>query len=146
MAWAAFTAAGTGPIHRIRGIMDQHMYKEILEEVFLPFGEKIGGGFIFQQDNDPKHCAKSVKAWMEEVNLPLLEWPSQSPDLNPIEQLWQEVDGEVKRRAPKSLDQLEEVLKQAWSQIPEGKCQRLVESMPRRIQAVIKSKGYPTRY
>ena len=146
MCWAAFTAAGPGPIHRVEGIMEQTQYRNILQNVLLPFGEEVGGGWIFQQDNDPKHTARSVKAWMEEMHLPVMEWPSQSPDLNPIEHLWQAVDKKVKAAAPRNLNDLERVLRQAWSEIPVSRCERLVESMPRRIQAVIASKGFPTRY
>ena len=64
IVWGSFSWCGVGPLHRIQGTMDQHMYKEILENVMLPYAEEnLPLVRKFQQDNDPKHTAKSVKMW-----------------------------------------------------------------------------------
>lgn len=147
MCWASFSARGTGPIHRINGIMDQVKYKNILNDVLLPFADdNLPITWIFQHDNDPKHTAKSVTKFLQDEHIKVLTWPAQSPDLNPIENLWNEVDSVVKSSCPRTLDALEIILKNAWKNISVSKCQKLVASMPSRCQAVIKSKGYPTRY
>ena len=76
----------------------------------------------------------------------MLPWPSQSPDLNPIENLLCVVDKKVKAAAPTNLDQLEKVLEMAWSSIPQEQCQKLINRCKKRCQAVVKSRGYPTKY
>lgn len=83
---------------------------------------------------------------MADQEYTIMKWPSQSPDLNPIEMLWIDVDKEIKRRKPKSKDQLFQVIQEAWDAIPESRCRKLVESMKRRCLEVIKNKGMTTSY
>ena len=92
---------------------------------------------------------KNVKKWMSEKKIILLEdWPSQSPDLNPIEHLWDELGRRLKNRLehPKNLGELEILLKQEWEQIPHEKYLKLVDSIPQRIEECIANNGWPTRY
>ena len=78
----------------------------------------------------------------------LLPWPGQSPDLNPIEHLWDELEHHVrsKQNHPKNLRELELLLQECWSEISHEIYQKLVASMVHQIEAVIKARGYPTRY
>ena len=87
--WGCFTFHGVGDIHRIHGIMDQQVYRQILIHHMRPSAERLfpDGDFIFQQDNDPKYTARSVKEYLGHTGWSVLEWPAQSPDLNPIENL-----------------------------------------------------------
>lgn len=74
-----------------------------------------------------------------------LEWPAQSPDLNPIENLWEEVDRKINRSNATNLEQLWVEIQAAWNAITPERCQTLISSMNRRCQAVIDAKGYPTK-
>ncbi len=87
MLWGWFSAKGTGRLHHIERRMDGAMYPEILANNLLPSVRalKMGRGWVFQHDNDPKHTARATKEWLRKKHFKVLEWPSQSPDLNPIE-------------------------------------------------------------
>uniref|UniRef100_A0AAZ3P2E4 Tc1-like transposase DDE domain-containing protein n=1 Tax=Oncorhynchus tshawytscha TaxID=74940 RepID=A0AAZ3P2E4_ONCTS len=67
---------------------------------------KLGCKWVFQMDNDPKHTSKVVAKWLKDNNVKVLEWPSQSPDLNPIENVWAELKKSVRARRPTNLTRL----------------------------------------
>lgn len=143
MVWGCFSRDIIGPLYRIDGVMDQTLYKNIITNVMLPHAkEKMPRGWIFQQDNDPKHTAKTVKNAFTAKKIRVLEWPSQSPDLNPIEHLWEHLDRQVSGRKPKNKDELFSLLESAWKEISIDVLINLVDSMPDRCKAVLKSKGY----
>ncbi|KAG0975206.1 hypothetical protein G6F28_012988 [Rhizopus arrhizus] len=140
MLWSAITYAGVGWMCKINGNMDKTLYKEILEDEL----ERD-----FPNDNDPKHTSKLVKKYLEQQSYNILEWPAQSPDLNPIENMW----SLLKRRlndyetAPKGMNELYERVTKVWYVLmkPE-ECQKVIETMPKRIKQCIKDKGRWTDY
>lgn len=145
--WGCFSRDGLGPIHEIKGIMFKEDYKAILKDVMLPHAkQEMARGWIFQQDNDPKHTANLVKDFMKSKKIRLLEWPAQSPDLNPIENLWDYVDRQIGDRKPSNAAELMSLIKQAWESISIDYLIKLVDSMPKRCKAVIDANGYATRY
>lgn len=147
MVWGCFSRDGVGPLHRITGIMNQEMYKNICKDIMLPHAkDKMPRGWIYQQDNDPKHTAKSVQEFFKKSKVRVLKWPSQSPDLNPIEHLWEHVDRQMKGIKPSNHADLFSKINEIWDSIPIDVCINLVDSMSRRCQAVLDCKGYPTKY
>ena len=146
--WGCFAAHAVGVLHKVEGILEQHQFNSILENQLLPSTEKLfpDGFYYFQQDNDPKHTSNMNKEWLAD-NIPhLLSWPAQSPDLNPIENLWSILDQRLKTRKVNTEAELLECLIEGWNALEPELLTRLIDSMPRRIEAVLKAKGYATKY
>ena len=151
MVWGCMGWNGVGVLTEVEGNMNAQQYVDILDAGVEESVEKLGldmDTFYFQQDNDPKHTAEHAYNWFMEQTFNVLDWPAQSPDLNPIEHLWNHVKKQLLRhpRKPTSVHDLWDCLVEEWESIPVEVCRNLIESMPRRIEAVIKAKGENTRY
>ncbi len=209
------SSAGVGPLCFLKSTVNAAIYQEILEHFMLPSADKLYGDadFIFQQDLAPAHTAKGTKSWFNDHGVTVLDWPANSPDLNPIEQwfsnlsckhpcpahfvclpyqthliqlisslvetarpelgvfdkgdiqnmqgrgacrtglkttaienLWGIVKRKMRDTRPNNADDLKATVKETWASIPPQQCHKLITSMPRRIEAVIKAKGAPTKY
>ena len=103
---------------------------------------------IFQQDNDSKHTSCAAYKWFKDHGIEVLEWPPQSPDLSPIENLWEYLERRLAayENEPSGMLELWERIEIEWNKIPADICLNLIESMPRRIAAVLKAKGGYTKY
>ncbi len=114
----------------------------------LPSADKLYGDadFIFQQDLAPAHTAKGTKSWFNDHGVTVLDWPANSPDLNPIENLWGIVKRKMRDTRPNNADDLKATVKEPCASIPPQQCHKLITSMPRQIEAVIKAKAAPTKY
>lgn len=148
MVWGCFAASGVGSLVFIEGNMNAKMYIDILRKNLRPSAEKLGisESFLYYQDNDPKHKAHETRMWLL-FNCPkVLETPPQSPDCNPIENLWEYLDRRVRETPISSVPQLKKRLLEEWNKIPTDYLQRLVQSMPRRLEAVLRAKGMHTKY
>lgn len=148
MVWGCFSAAGRGNLAFIPAgkTVNAQMYRSILEER-LERTMLMHRCTIFQQDSAPCHTAGTVKNWLKEKRIRLLNWPGNSPDLNPIENLWQVLKRKVRLHAPSNLQDLYYWIKRVWvKEVSEDVCHKLVTSMPRRIQAVKICKGQMSKY
>jgi len=148
MVWGSFAWSGVGNLVEINGRMDSTMYKSILSANLRSSAEKLGleDGFVFQHDNDPKHTSKLVKAFLAEEGIEILKWPAQSPDINPIEHLWDELDRQIPQIKRKSFQEYKQALHDIWEGICPARLQKLVESIPNRLKAIIDAKGAATKY
>lgn len=148
MLWGCVSANGTGNLVRIEGKLNAAGYQKILEENLRESVRKLGMGrnWTLQQDNDPKHTAKSVQKWLNENKVKVLQWPSQSPDLNIIEALWGDLKQAVHARRPTNLTELEKICHEEWAKIPADRIQRLLINYNKRLHAVIDAKGGNTKY
>ncbi|KAK3560724.1 hypothetical protein QTP86_014723 [Hemibagrus guttatus] len=119
---------GPGNLITVNGTIKKEQYIKILNNNIRQSAEELGLGhqWTFQHYNDPKHTAKVVKKWLTDKNINVLQWPSQSPDLNPIENLWRELKIRVMARRPSNLKELELIAKDEWAKIPVETCKKLM--------------------
>lgn len=150
MIWGCFSYQGVGALSWIDRVkVNGEVYCKILEDTLI---QSIGrlhpdGNYVFQQDNAPCHTAKLVTKWVSNKSIPLItDWPPQSPDLNPIENLWDHVDRELSKLHCTSRAELWKSIKQIWEAIPLRLIKKLVLSIPNRLDSVIENKGGPTKY
>jgi hypothetical protein len=146
MVWGCFGGNSVGDLIKIDGIMKKEQYLEILKNHGVSSGTRIiSRGFVFQEDNDPKHssalCRDFIKKKQNQKAIKIMEWPPQSPDLFPIELLWEELDREVRKHVITSKNNLWAVLQESWDRISEETLNKLINRLPRICKAVIKSKG-----
>src|SRR5581483_1076585 len=145
-AWGGFYAQGKTSIYCFGGIMDADFYIEILKNQLPEVEEMLGNVWRFQQDNDPKHTSRKAKNFLNE-NVPvLIDWPSNSPDINPIENLWELLKRNVEKRKPRNLEDLERYMVEEWEQIPDFVLQNLIDSMTTKFEEVIKLQGERINY
>ncbi len=145
MIWGAMSSAGVGPLCFLKTKVTAPVYQEIFEHFMLPSVDQLfkDADFIFQQDLAPAHTAKSTKSWLNDHGVGVLDWPANSPDLNPIDCI---VKRKLRNKRPKTADELKATVKETWASIPPQQCHKLITSMPRQIETVIKAKGAPTKY
>jgi transposase len=151
MVWGCMGWKGVGYPTRIVDKMDADLYVRILDDELiksLKYYKLKPHQILFQQDNDSKHTSKKAREWFEDHRVDVMGWPAHSPDLNPIEHLWVHVKDRLKEyeHPPSGVFELWERVQDVWNEIPPEVCQNLIESMPRRVQAVYKAKGAWTKY
>jgi transposase len=150
MHWGCFSRQGVGPIVPLQGSATGATHVEILRKYVVPTMHRMfpNGDGLFQEDNATPHRSKIATAFRAEKDLHILSWPAQSPDLNPIENLWAEVKKNIykRKKKPSNLAELEKFVQKEWKAIPKCLIENLVDSMPERIQAVISAEGGATKY
>ena len=150
--YAAMSIEGKSTIRFFTENMTAAIYCEILEDTLLPAAERIYGNrsWTYVQDNDPKHTAKQTQQFINnnlKKTIPVEDWPPNSPDLNPIENLWSTLGDHVARRQPKSIKHMKKIIREEWNNVatPEVRS-ALINSIPNRLKDVIKNNGSHTKY
>ncbi len=130
MIWGAMSSAGFGPLCFLKTNVTAPVYQDILEHFLLPSADQVfkDTDFFFQQDMAPAH--KSTKSWLNDHGVGVLDWPENSPDLNPIENLWGIVKRKMRNKRPKNADELKATVKETWASIPPQQCHKWITSMP----------------
>ena len=127
-------------------IMTGEFYVGILRNHLPEMKRMLGRRWRFQQDNDPKHTSRVARNFLDE-NLPeVIDWPANSPDLNPIENLWCIVKHNVERRMPANINDLRQYLNEEWEKISNDMLINLIRSMHNRCRMVIDSNGERISY
>jgi transposase len=148
MFWGCFSKLGLGPLVAIEGTMNSEKYIEILSDYVLPEIQAAGQHMVFMQDNAPCHKSRVVKQFMDEKNIETLDWPPQSPDLNPIENLWAIIKARRQKKfgMPRSRKDLIEQIFFIWDDIEPEIVSKLADSANKRIKECLKAKGKITKY
>ena len=142
--WGRISKRGLTQLLIFSGIMESEFYtNEILKNTLKPFLENVyPDGHRLQQDNDPKHTSIRAKNYMTANNINWWKWPSESPDINPIEMVWSDLKRVVAKQNPTTLDQLEMYCQQYWDTVmtPE-KCTSYIDHLYKVVPLVVTVAG-----
>jgi transposase len=144
--WACFSASGLGYCHIHNQILNGKAFTRILDDNLLAsadllFIETPRQQWWLLQDNAPSHRANVAKTWLHHHGVSCLDFPPYSPDLNPIENLWQHLEKRVEARAPNELEELQDVIAEEWKKTPTDLLIKLAHSMHKRCLDVIAASG-----
>lgn len=149
MVWAAIThdmkvqLVILDPKRRTAQDFVEQVYEGPLGQFFQEHGDHI-----LMEDGAPIHRSNAPKFWRENRGIVKLDWPAQSPDLNPIENLWKQMKDALQKRSAsiKSVEDMKKAILEVWNEMEKERWNGLIDSMPDRIDAVIKAKGGSTRW
>lgn len=153
--WGCCIGAHLGPLVILpKGArMNQTRYtEEVLKPRYVPFYKKMvrkyGKKVMMQGDGAKYHFAKIPTANKKLYKVRLLPWPTQSPDLSLIENLWKQLKDAIsaRRHRIRTIEEMEHTLRQEWDKIRKETLEALIESMPQRISQMMKNKGGSTKY
>ena len=149
MIWGGITARNRTDLLVIDGNLTGQRYRdEVLRPLVVPFLMQHGPGITLQHDNARPHVARIVQQYLMQQHVNVLPWPARSPDMSPIEHLWDEMDRRLRRldNPPATLQELRQRLRQIWNDIPQQFLAHLIRSMRRRCVACIMARGSDTRH
>ena len=148
MFWGSMTWHAYGQLIDLEGSQNQHTYRQLLIDCVLPEFEASAVPLVYQHDNAPCHTALSIKAFFEEKHLNVLNWPPQSPDLSPIEVLWNVLKMKMKARnpRPRTKQAIIESIKEIWLLLEDNTRKSLCMAFRDRMVECIKNNGHLTRF
>ena len=147
MVWGAVSSAGVGPLVRVDGIIDGEEYLKLFRfRLWRYYPGLYDGSQVFQDDNAGPHIALCVNQWFAKYNIERLDWPSKSPDLNIMENLWNVMKYNMRFQIFQNLDELWEEIRHQWNLISLDFIDRLYLSLPARMITVVTSEGGVSRY
>uniref|UniRef100_A0A8C7F5Z9 Transposase n=1 Tax=Oncorhynchus kisutch TaxID=8019 RepID=A0A8C7F5Z9_ONCKI len=150
MVWGGISLGGRTALHVLaRGSLTAIRYRdEILRPLVRPYAGAVGPGFLLMQDNARPHVAGVCQQFLQEEGIDAMDWPARSPDLNPIEHIWDIMSRSIHQRhvAPQTVQELADALVQVWEEIPQETIRHLIRSMPRHCREVIQARGGHTHY
>lgn len=148
LIWGSFCYNGTGNLEPIEGQITSKSFVRMLRCHLKAIAARLfdGDDWIFQHDNARPHSAEHTEQFLRSEDVKILPWPAQSPDLNPIENLWAILKKGVRRRRVRNIHGLLIAIADEWNNLKDSTLSALVESMPRRCELVIAKKGHPTKY
>ncbi len=149
MVWAGISIGGKTDLIVIDGTLTALRYiEEVIRPNVIPYAGAIGDSFILQDDNARPHRGNIVNEYLEEQGIARMDWPAVSPDLNPIEHLWDNLGRKVTPRLnpDSTVNDLRRILLEEWDQIPQESVNTLIHSMRRRCTECIQAAGGHTHY
>jgi transposase len=142
MAWGGISLKGKTSLFCFTDIMNGPYYVNILQTQLLPSAQSLyGRNWRLQQDNDPKHTSRVAKDFIAENKINTIDWPSNSPDLNPIENIWYIMKNNVEKRMPRNVAELKRFMVEEWEKIPQETVKNIIMSMKRRCELVLEKNG-----
>jgi transposase len=149
--WGCFCGRGLGYCYIFNENMDAKLLKKILgthlqESAELHFEQDPPELWRLLQDNDPKHKSVLVQTWLFNHGISMIDFPAHSPDLNPMENLWNDIARRVEARPASTVEELQDVIAEEWERTSPAFLRKLARSMPKRCRAVIRAKGDHTKY
>lgn len=147
--WGGISLDGRTELMVTRQSINAERYRDLcLIPHIIPYANNIGNAFILVDDNARPHRARLINNFLEDNDIRRLNWPARSPDMNPIEHVWARLGRQLSLQdePPQTIEHLVDALHVQWRAIPQVFIRNLIESMPRRLAAVVEARGGPTHY